>query len=654
MKVLKRIICIVLSLSMAFAFAACKKNKGNTVVIPEEPTDEFTDTDLVKGGETDYKLVIPENAVGDLLFTAQDFESLFEEATGADLDVVPDTGMTFDENAKVLSLGDTTVLNGSGLTVNRDELGPDGLRLVTKGNTVLMTGGGERGAMYAAYEFLERTFAFESYAEDEYYIDTDVTDLALKKFDITEVPVFDRRSVGLYSYTKSRLFRNRMRQELFNEGWIYWSHSHFKIMPVEKYFLAHPDWYSNDGAVSQDGKSIVANPTQLCLTNDEMREEFTKNVIELMDAHPECDHIMLGQEDIRTFCDCPTCREQKAIYKASGVMMHFINKVGDDIQKHIDESDNPDRVFYICTFGYHETEQAPANYDAETDTYTPIDETVIPHENVMVMVAPISTCYAHGLYDACNMSNGSDKIIKSWKAVASNHMYFWIYNKAFSYYFIPYDNFGSVVPDYEILKDVGAKFVYHQGNKETEAGGLQALNSYVQAKLMWDDTQVYNDLVEKFAVAYYKDAAEGFLEYFNQLRLNYTLWEEQGFHAYPTGSGGDIYDVNKYWTKNYLDSLNLSFDKMMNAIEHYKNTDPSLYETLAQRINVERLTVYYFYLESYFGEFTSDELENMIDVFETTCLTQGILVYQEEIGGIVAKINDKVASWRAELLDING
>lgn len=655
MKPWKKAICLAMALTLGVGVSACKKKpQSSETPPPAPPTEEFTETFLVQNGASAYKIVVPAAAGTDILFAAEELRSLFAEATGVTLEVTADTDKTFSETDKVLSVGETTVKAGSGVTAPYSELGADGLRLVTKGNTVIMAGGSDTGAMYAVYEFLERTFGFECYAADEYAIDHNVTDLRLKAFDVTEVPTFARRSVGLYSYTASRTFRNRMRQELFNEGWVYWSHSHFKIMPVEKYYKAHPDWYSDDGVLSDDGQTILKNPTQLCLSNDDMRAEFTKNVIELMDAHPECGYIMLGQEDVRTFCGCTTCSAQIAQYKESGVMMHFVNKVADDVQAHIAASDNPDRKFFLCTFGYHKTEKAPANYNAETDTYTPIDDTVLPRDNVMIMVAPIATCYSHSLYDDCNIRNGSAEIVRSWSAVASGHMYFWIYNKFFSYYFIPYDNFGSTVPNYEILKDVGAQFVYYQGNKETEAGGMQALNSYVQAKLMWDHTLDPNALTADFASHYYRAAGDAFLKYYNLLRINYTLWGEQmGFHAMPTGDGGGIRD-SKYWSRNYLDQLDGCFDEMFAAIERYRHTDPALYETLAQRINVERCTVWFLYLELHFADFSYDELSEMIDSFSLTCAVQNISVWHEKYLGaaVDADISQIVAKWRAALLSV--
>ena len=73
-------------------------------------------------------------------------------------------------------------------------------------------------------------------------------------------------------------------------------------------------------------------------------------------------------------------------------MMHFVNKVADGVQAYLDEHD-PDRIFYLATFGYQKTEEGPANYI--NGQWVPIDETVIPRKNVMIMIAPIYACSAH-------------------------------------------------------------------------------------------------------------------------------------------------------------------------------------------------------------------------------------------------------------------
>lgn len=625
-------ICVFVLCGILLFACACTKKKTETPTDPGEKEDKVTTTYLVKDGASQYRIVIPENSGSTINTAANELQFFFSEATGVTLPIVRDNTIDASFAEYNLSIGKTTLFTHSGITPTYDELGEDGIKLVTKQNTVLMCGYGDNGAMFAMYEFLERQFNLEVYAEDEYYIDTNVQNLFLKEFDVSEKPVFARRSVGLYPYSVNGTFRNRMRQELYNDGWIYWSHSHFRILPKEVYG-EHTDWYSPDGK-------------QLCLTNDEMRAEFTRVVIELVKANPDCGYIMLGQEDVNTFCDCPRCAEQTAIYNNSGVMMHFINKVADDVQAYIDEHE-PGRIFYVCTFGYQATQNAPVKY--QNGAYEPIDDTVLPHDNVMVMVAPIYACNSHNYYDECNVETAP--VLRGWKAVADKHLFVWMYNKIFNNYFIPFNNFSTIIDNYKILQDMGVYFVYHQGNKETAAGGMQELMCYVEAKLMWDADQNFEALVSDFITHYYKDAAPYYQEYYDLIRLSYGKWDAGGLHCYNSTSKSSLVFSDEYWTQDLLDKFEGLFDQMLASVEKYKGTNDALYETLVKRIKKERLTVRYLYLELHFGALSYDEAKEMIDDFEASCNKSGITVWREMYlsASVECLITNIVSKWRTAL-----
>ncbi|MDD3999387.1 MAG: DUF4838 domain-containing protein [Bacilli bacterium] len=631
-KILIIILIGVIILGVSASLILLLRDKEEEIIIPE---DEFTDILLVDKGTTRYKIVVPIETPTNIRFVSNELIKFFKEATGVTLEVILDEGLEFNGEDYYLSIGQTKLLEGSDVVASYDELGLDGLRLVTSGNTVLMAGGSDTGAMYAVYEFLERTFNLEVYGEDEYYIDTDINSLYLKDFDVTEIPTFERRSVGLFPYSVNETFRNRMRQNLYNQGWIYWSHSHFKILPPDIYQSQHPDWYSPDGS-------------QLCLSNDEMREEFTRVIIELIKNNKDSNYIMLGQEDINTFCSCPDCTEKIKTYKESGVMMHFVNQVADDVQAYIDENE-PGRVMFLGTFGYHKTEEAPVKVN-ENNEYVPIDESVMPRDNVMVMVAPIRACNSHNYYADCNTD--TERILKGWGVVAKDHMFTWVYNKIFAQYFLPLNNFSTLKQNYIILDEVGSQFVYHQGNKETQSASFQELKCYVQAKLMWDVSLNPEELAADFIKVYYKDAADKFMEYFQLMRFTHAIWEDaEDTHAYNSGSRSLNTFTNQHWTRDLLDKFDNLFEEMMAEIDYLKIEDPDLYEKLSFRINKERLTVDYLYLYFYLDEFTYEEATEKINHFEAICNQAGITVWREMYMSDATEclITSLVDSWRIQV-----
>lgn len=628
----KKILFLVL-MSCLCLFNSCKKKTQNSESgSASEITDPILDVKLVDQGSSNYTIVLPDEISSKYItIAANELQDLFYEATSIELPILYDSQLaTVREDDHYLSIGKTKVAESAGIADDLSALGSDGLKLYTYGQSVVMIGNEDRGSLYAVYEFLERQFSFECYAADEYVIDRQVEDMYLKKYDVLEIPTFERRSVGLFSFSNDETFRNRMRQELYNEGWIYWSHSHFKILPPETYMAEHPDWYSPDG-------------TQLCLTNEEMTQQFTKNVIELIKEYPDCSYISLGQEDRNTFCDCPDCQAAVAKYKESGVSIRFINQVARAVKQYLDENENG-RPFYLSTFAYQKTQYAPVDENKQ-----PLHDSVIPDDNVRILIAPIYACNSHNYYDVCN--SDINALFTDWNVVAKDKIYTWIYNKIFACYFLPFNNYSTLVQNYEILEEIGSKFVYHQGNKETEAGGMQELKSYVEAKLMWDNTLSPEQLTEDFIHQYYKDAAEDYLEYYRLVRFTYTIWEQEGLHCYNSSSKAEAIISASYWTRDLLDQFEQLFQNMKRKIEKYQTTDRDLYEKLNLRIQKEHLTVEYLYLRFYFDEFTYEEAKAMIDDFEYYCAKTGITVWREMYlsSSTECLISSFVASLRSKL-----
>jgi len=138
--------------------SACKKKeKDTTPTVNSEyiynGTHVYTATDtdewLVKNGRTDYTLVVPTEVAkkdeGSLRVARTEFLDLFKDATGISMRVLTDDKVQNASDGKFISLGDTKLLENSGISVDKEMLTADGHRIVTKDDDIYLWGGEAEG-----------------------------------------------------------------------------------------------------------------------------------------------------------------------------------------------------------------------------------------------------------------------------------------------------------------------------------------------------------------------------------------------------------------------------------------------------------------------------------------------------------------------------
>ena len=135
--------------------SACTTKNGDPALQKVNVSDALkkTDIDLVKNGQTEYVIVEPLNATNYEAYAVKELELYFESASGADVEIVKDTSVSYDQSKKYLSVGNTTLLAASGVAISEEELGTDGYKIVRQENTVIMAGGGGYGTLYSVYEY---------------------------------------------------------------------------------------------------------------------------------------------------------------------------------------------------------------------------------------------------------------------------------------------------------------------------------------------------------------------------------------------------------------------------------------------------------------------------------------------------------------------
>ena len=161
--ILKRIACVILSL---FTLALCGCTKGNEEGAVQKAsfagTHDYTAPEtnewLVKDSRSDYVVVIPETRSTTIDKALAEFVWLFKKATGVTLRTATDRDTVHTQTAKYISLGNTATLKSAGIEVDRNLLGVDGGRIVTKDSSVYIFGGEDKGTLYAVYTFMSICF----------------------------------------------------------------------------------------------------------------------------------------------------------------------------------------------------------------------------------------------------------------------------------------------------------------------------------------------------------------------------------------------------------------------------------------------------------------------------------------------------------------
>ena len=191
-----RLICAVLSIITVVAvFPGCSsdKNGGKKVNPNHNFSYEETDRYILRDGVTEYKVVAPKSDVIEMSYAKTELITIFEEATGVTLKSESDEGLVHTKEGKYISLGNTSLYKSSGIDADLSAIKEDGVRIITKDNTVYLLGGSAKGVLYAVYDFLKMNFGFETYYKDCYTLDKNVKNLKLMNYDVTDIPDIDYR-----------------------------------------------------------------------------------------------------------------------------------------------------------------------------------------------------------------------------------------------------------------------------------------------------------------------------------------------------------------------------------------------------------------------------------------------------------------------------
>ncbi len=371
-----------------------------------------------------------------------------------------------------------------------DELKPDEVcYAVTQDGDLWLAGEGTRGTIYSIYELLEQEYGVRFLTAKTDYIPKSAS-FALPPVGTQRryAPQLITRGTGYFQLPLGGPeYMTKCRNNfLFGipEEWgkhdniIGFCHTFDQMLPEKPYFQEHPEWFSLRKGVREGGSK-----KQLCLTNQEMRQELIKKALERLRKDGGKSHyISISQNDNVDYCECDECNKFVQEHgNQTDLLMDCVNAVADAVK---DEFPN----VYVETLAYQYTRQPP--------------KTILPRDNVAVQYCTIEAKYLYPIESQQN--NDLYEEILAWRSIAKK-MLIWNYVTFFGGFHHPHPNWHNIEPDLRFFLDSNAICVFEQGphNNGAYIADLDELRTYIIRNLLWNPELSEDALRREFCELYY-------------------------------------------------------------------------------------------------------------------------------------------------------
>jgi hypothetical protein len=256
------------------------------------------------------------------------------------------------------------------------------------------------------------------------------------------------------------------------------AHTLYPLVPPEKYFGTHPEWYS-----LINGQRTHEN-AQLCLSNPELRDFVVRRVKEWLRESPDAKIISMTQNDCGGACQCPTCKGMDdAEGSPAGSMIAFVNYVAEKI-----EPEFPNVA--VDTFAYQYTRKPP--------------KTLKPRPNVIVRLCSIECNFREPLDHPSNAAFLAD--LEGWSKICQR-LYIWDYTTDFANYVLPHPNWFTLGANARLFAKYNVRGVFSEGAYQGWGGEMGELRAWVLAQLFWNPQQDDRKLIQEFLEGYYGQAS---------------------------------------------------------------------------------------------------------------------------------------------------
>lgn len=483
---MKKTVCLLLSLLLLLPFASSARGAEPRLT-------------LAADGATDYRIVLSAAALPAERTAADTLASYLTQISGAAFPIVTDDAPGTEKEIVVGATNRDAVLG-----IDRAGMDDETVVIRTVGSRLFLTGGVQRGAIYAVYTFLEDWLGCRWFTHELTVIPEQET---------VEIPEID------YAYTPSLRYRTT-----------YWLFS-----------TAYPDFcvaHKLHGVMAYMTEPYGGGPYEYAISSVHTLQQFVP--ASLFETHPEyfgCDEsgarmpnrqpclssaavfdlavawakryfsqynavLSVSQNDNMDFCRCDACRAFNAAHgnTDAAAMLDFVNRVAEEVRK-----DYPQARFE--TLAYQNSLTPPTGLAVGRD--------------IVIRLCPINTCTLHALDDpACPANRKFDQALSGWAALTDN-IYIWEYSTDFQYFYALYPNLTAMQGRYRYYRDRSVVSIFDHGCGDLiEPGEFHELRTYLILKLLWDpDTDIARHMRE-FCEAYYGEAAGDVIDFINYFEKN--------------------------------------------------------------------------------------------------------------------------------------
>ena len=467
---------------------------------------------LVVNGQSAYAIVIPASPSTEEIRAAEFLRDHLLKISVCELPIVD--ADSWDSEKGIFISKNPEITNG------------DGFAVFSRGASLFIHGGPNRGCIYGVADLLENYFDVRYFSPQAVVIPRN-NDIALPPLNIRDAPANSYRNVhGEFSRDPDYKDFHRLHtiDDLFPDG--YYVHTFQRLLPWSEYFDRHPEYYA-----WMNGKRVI---DQLCLSHPEVYELVKERLSREMARQPNKKIWSVSQDDNFSYCRCDACAKVIEDEESpAGPILRFVNRLAEEF---------PDKV--ISTLAYQYSRKAPVK--------------TVPRSNVQIMLCTIELNRSRPIADDPGSASFLGDL-EDWVRIAER-IYLWDYTVNFSHSISPFPNLHVLQPNIQLFSANNIREHFQQSNTGT-GHEFSELKSFLLAKLLWDPDSDVASLIREFTDGYYGPAGRWIRKYLYAMEKKIRKTGER-LDIY----GPPVYHQHTFLSEESIDTYNRYFDRAEKAV----------------------------------------------------------------------------------------